>query len=813
MTLFSSSTSKQNKYPLLPMRDIVVFPHMTTPFFIGRKQSLEALEEALAGDRKIFVIAQKDPMIEEPSLTDLYKVGTIGSILQIMRLPNGTVKALFEAHQRGKLITCDLAGKSYSAIVDPFEEVEDLGEDDSMLTLIASVKKEFRSYLKKISKSIDNAEAIQTIENSPSELADLIIPLLNLDVESKQELLELTEPKKRLEKVYVRMLEEEETKKIELKLKERVQGQIGRTQKEYYLNEQMKAIQKELGGGEDSKGDGNEYDEKVQSAGMPKEVQEVAEKELKKLTMMPPMSSEANIVRNYLDWMIQVPWKDKTNDDFELDHAQTILDEDHYGLEKVKERIIEYIAVAKMVGKLKGPIICLVGPPGVGKTSLAKSVSRALGRKFVRMSLGGLRDEAEIRGHRRTYIGAMPGKILQAMKKAKTINPLMLLDEIDKMSQSHMGDPSAALLEVLDPEQNNTFMDHYLEVEYDLSNVLFFCTANTVQEIPFPLQDRMEIIYLSGYTELEKEQITHRYLIPKQIKENGLKPKKTNFTKDCVLEVIRRYTREAGVRGLERNIAKLCRKAVTEIIKKPDTKSINISKKKVQKYLGVPKYKHGKIEEKNEIGIVTGLAWTSVGGELLTLEVTSMTGTGKVQLTGKLGDVMKESAQAAISYVRSNANAKGIYSKVFHKMDIHIHVPEGATPKDGPSAGVGLITGIVSSLTGIAVKKEIAMTGEITLRGKVLPIGGLKEKLLAAKRGLLEIVIIPSDNEKNLIDVPKEILNALKIISVNNVDEVLKIALEREPIRVQDEDLENEDEKNVEKGISNSPDDKPSLQM
>lgn len=793
---FFKGSNDQIELPLLPMRDIVVFPHMTTPFFIGRKQSLEALEQALAGDRKIFVVAQKDPMVENPKEEDLFQVGTIGSLLQIMRLPNGTIKALYEANERAKLVSSDLEGSSYSVVVEPYPvEVTDDIETES---LISSVKNEFKAYLKKSSKTLENLDSILKSNGSGGEVADLIAPQLNISVEKKQELLELSSSKLRLEQVYIRMLEEEETKKIEQKLKERVQSQIGRTQKEYYLNEQMKAIQKELGA-DDAKAEIGEYEEKIKSAGMSAEAQETAEKELKKLKMMPPMSSEANIVRNYLDWLLQIPWSASSDDNFDIQNAQKILDEDHYGLEKVKDRIVEYIAVANMVGKLKGPIICLVGPPGVGKTSLAKSVARALGRSFVRMSLGGVRDEAEIRGHRRTYIGALPGKIIQSMKKAKTRNPLLLMDEIDKMTQSHMGDPSSALLEVLDPEQNNTFMDHYLEVEYDLSNVLFFCTANSLQDIPMPLRDRMEIINLSGYTELEKEQIVTRYLVPKQMKENGLVSSQIRFYKDAIFEVIRRYTKEAGVRNVERNIGKLCRKAVTELVKSDGkTSKVTITKKKVNNYLGVPVYSYGKIEEKNEIGIATGMAWTSFGGELLSIEVTGMKGSGKIQLTGKLGDVMKESAQAAISYVRTNANQLGIYSHVFKDMDIHIHVPEGATPKDGPSAGVTLTTALVSFLTGIPVKKEVAMTGEITLRGKVLPIGGLKEKLLAAKRGMLETILIPKENEKDLAEVPKEISGTLDIFPASNVKFVLEKALERMPQSVSDDELEENKGESVE---------------
>ena len=771
---------------MLPMRNIVVFPHMTTPFFIGRQQSIEALEEALAGDREIFVVAQKDPMIEKPGNEDLYQIGTVGTVLQIMRLPNGTIKALFEAKARGKRLKVDLESTAYSA------EVEKLvclpARDLETVALVRSVKDELKNFLKRVTKGVDSAEKILSGDYSPGEMADLIAPLLTLEIQRQQDLLNELNDKKRLEMVYARMLEEEEHKKLEQKLKERVQGQIGRTQKEYYLNEQMKAIQKELGS-EDAKEEFEEYEEKVRTSGMNEGAREVALKELKKLKQMPPMSSEANIVRTFIDWLVTVPWKVQTQDNLSVEHSQAILDEDHYGLDKVKERIIEYIAVANLVGNLRGPIICLVGPPGVGKTTLARSIARALERKFVRLSLGGVRDEAEIRGHRRTYIGAMPGKIIQSMKKAKTNNPVMLLDEIDKMGQSHMGDPASALLEVLDPEQNKEFMDHYLEVEYDLSKVMFICTANNKADIPAPMVDRLEIIDLSGYSEVEKEKIAERYLVPRQKEENGLADKPVLIPKEGVLEIIRYYTREAGVRSLERLIAKVCRKAVTEIVKVQSGELIEVTPTKVNEYLGIRKYDDDHIDKNNEVGIVNGLAWTSVGGEMLTIEVNVMKGTGKIQLTGKLGEVMKESAQAALSFIRSNANSLGIYAKVFADLDIHVHVPEGATPKDGPSAGVAITTALVSALTGIPIKKTVAMTGEITLRGKILPIGGLKEKLLAAKRNRLEMVLIPLENEKDLSEIDKEITEGIEVKPLRHVREVLRLALEREPQTVDEQDL------------------------
>ncbi|MBT4288041.1 MAG: endopeptidase La [Deltaproteobacteria bacterium] len=781
------------KIPMLPMRNIVVFPFMTTPFFIGRQQSIEALEKALATDRKVFVIAQRDPMVEKPSADDLYEVGTIGNILQIMRLPNGTIKALFEAKQRGICRVIDLESSSYSAEVEIMETIENESEPE-LVAINNSIKEELKEFAKQSSKNADSTEKIISGEYSSGEMADLIAPLLTLTIDKQQQLLEIQNAKERLEMIYSRIMEESEHKKVEQKLKERVQGQIGKTQKEYYLNEQMKAIQKELGA-EDSKAELEDYDEKIKSCGMPEAPASTARKEIKKLKMMPPTSSEANIVRNYVDWLVSVPWKRQTEDNLSLEHAQEVLDADHWGLEKVKERIVEFIAVGNLVGNLRGPIICLVGPPGVGKSSLAKSIARAVDRKFVRMSLGGVRDEAEIRGHRRTYIGALPGKIIQSMKKAKTSNPVLLLDEIDKMGQSHMGDPASALLEVLDPEQNHEFMDHYLEVEYDLSNVMFICTANTRQDIPLPLMDRMEIITLSGYSELEKEKIALKYLVPKQMKENGLKEEQIKFGTKGVFEIIRHYTREAGVRNLERKIGKACRKAVTDIVKKSSkskSTQIQITPKRVNSYLGIPKYEYGKPDKENEVGVINGLAWTSFGGEILTIEVNTMKGTGKIQLTGKLGDVMKESAQAAHSYVRSHANELGIYSKVFTEMDIHLHVPEGATPKDGPSAGVAITCALVSALTGIPIRKDIALTGEITLRGKILPIGGLKEKLLAAKRACLAIVVIPAKNEKDLVEVSKEITKDLDIKPFNHVSDAIDILLERSPHAVNDDDFESE---------------------
>ena len=786
-----NTAQNQIALPMLPMRDIVVFPHMTAPFFIGRSLSIASLEKALDGDRQIFVVAQEDPLVEEPEAKDLFRVGTIGKVLQIMRLHNGTIKALFEAKSRGRLIEAHMEEPHFAAVVEPIPE--QVSKAPELLALSKNVRAEFKRYLKDVKKRTEGIEKLSIESEEPHILADRIAPLLNMDLQKKQDLLENSDPKRRLEIVYGRMLEEKEFKKVERKLKERVQGQIGRTQKEYYLNEQVKAIQKELGQGEDSKAEMDEYAKKIEEIKLSDEAREMAEKELQKLKMMPSMSSEANVVRNYIDWLLSMPWAEKTEDNFDLEKAEKVLDAQHYGLEKVKERIIEYLAVAQQVGKMKGPIICLVGPPGVGKTSLARSVAEALGRKFARVSLGGIRDEAEIRGHRRTYIGAMPGKVIQSLRKTKFNNPLLLFDEIDKMSHGVMGDPAAALLEVLDPEQNHTFMDHYLEVEFDVSDVLFFCTANVPQNIPPALKDRMEVIRLSGYTELEKENIARKHLLPKQMDENGLTSKRIQFQQKAILKIIRNYTREAGVRNLEREIAKTCRKVATQLVKKTNLNKVVVTPLRVQKYLGVQSYKHGKAEEKNEIGTTCGLAWTQAGGELLVTEVNIMKGTGKLQLTGKLGDVMKESAQAALSYVRTNANQLEIFSSVFEKTDIHIHVPSGAVPKDGPSAGVTIATSIVSAFTSIPVRKEVAMTGETTLRGKVLAIGGLKEKLLAAKRGLISTVIIPHKNKKDLSEIPEEIQSGLEIIPVQTVEKVLEIALERMPIAVIDPEPEVEE--------------------
>ncbi|MDH4246959.1 MAG: endopeptidase La [Deltaproteobacteria bacterium] len=777
--------------PLLPMREDIIFPGMTVPFFIGRKQSMEAVEKALGGDRQIFVITQKDTAIERPNEEDLYQVGTLGNILQIMRLPNGTLKALFEAKSRGRLIEANLSKDFYSAVVEPLPTLQDDGPE--IVEIANKVKSIAKDYIRETKKNPDEIDVDALLSNRPDELGDKLAPMLSTSREIKQELLEEIDPKSRLDQVFKIMNNETHVRQLEKKLKEQVRQSIGTQHRDEFLQDQLKAIQKELGQGEDSRDDFEELERQIKESKMPKNVEDVARKELKKLRMMSPMSAEANVGRNYLDWLISLPWVLNTVDSFDLLRARQILDEDHYGLEKVKERIIEYIAVSKMKGHLKGPILCFVGPPGVGKTSLAKSIARALNRNFARMSLGGIRDEAEIRGHRRTYIGALPGKIIQAIRKAKSHNPVILMDEIDKLYASIMGDPSAAMLEVLDPEQNKSFMDHYIEVEYDLSQTLFICTANTTQSISPPLLDRMEVIYLPGYTELEKLKIAQNYLVPKQLLEHGLEGKDVKLSKDAILKVIENYTREAGVRGLEREIGKVFRKVVTQVMKlAKDQNSITINGKTLTKYLGVARFHHQQAEEQDEVGLTNGLGVTSAGGELLITEVETMSGNGRRSMTGQLGDVMKESAEIAYSYVRSKADELGILTSHLKKIDIHIHLPENAQPKDGPSAGVTLVTSLVSALTKIPVRRDIAMTGEVTLRGLVLKIGGLKEKLLAARRSGMKEVLIPKDNEPDLIDVPDEITKEMKITPVNHLDEVISIALVRTPKPLTPEVIEQE---------------------
>jgi len=770
-------SSSGDTYPVLPLRDIVVFPHMIVPLFVGREKSINALEEVTQNEKQILLVAQKNAGDDEPSTEDIYKMGTLASVLQLLKLPDGTVKVLVEGIERVEISEYVENDDYFEAVTEPVEE--DLGSGDEIEALSRSAVSQFESYVrlnKKISPEV--LGTVTQIEDY-SKLADTVASHLAIKIADKQEILETTSVTNRLERVYSLMESEISVLQVEKKIRSRVKRQMEKTQREYYLNEQMKAIQKELGDTEDGRDDISELEEKIESTRLSKEAKEKAVAEIKKLKQMSPMSAEAAVVRNYLDWLLNIPWGVKGKIKKDLDEAQTILDEDHYGLEKVKERIVEYLAVQTRTNKLKGPILCLVGPPGVGKTSLGKSIARATGREFIRMSLGGVRDEAEIRGHRRTYIGSMPGKIIQSMKKAKKSNPLFLLDEIDKMGADYRGDPASALLEVLDPEQNNAFNDHYLEVDYDLSHVLFVTTANTLN-IPPALMDRMEIIRLAGYTELEKVQIARRHLIQDILNSHGLSKEEWSIDEDALLQVIRRYTREAGVRSLERELAKLARKVVKKLLTS-SKKSVAITMDNIGELLGVTKYRYGEAELEDLIGVVTGLAWTEAGGELLTIEGVMMPGKGKMTVTGNLRDIMKESIQAANAYVKSRAVNFGIEPPLFDKRDIHVHVPEGATPKDGPSAGVGMATAIISIMTGIAVRKDVAMTGEITLRGRVLPIGGLKEKLLAALRGGVKIVIIPEENAKDLVEIPDELKNSLEIVPVTHMDDVLKVALVKVP--------------------------------
>ena len=788
----TKSSTKQKEMPMLPMREDIIYPGMTVPFFIGRKQSMEAVEEALKSDRKIFVVTQKDTSIEKPQQEDLFSIGTIGNVLQVMRLPNGTLKALYEAKERAVLVEAVTDQEFYKATVEEIDPISDDG--DALAILAEKVREVLPTYIEETKKNPGEIDVETILRNTPDELADKIGPLLSNTREQKQELLEVLSPLSRLELVLKEMQEQAEVRKLEKQLKDQIRKSVGSAHRDTYLNDQLKAIQKELGQSEDGRDDFEEYEDKIIKAKMPEGVEEVARKELKKLRMMSPMSAEANVGRNYLDWLISLPWSVYTEDNFNLERALEVLNEDHYGLDKVKDRIIEYLAVSKLKGSLKGPILCFVGPPGVGKTSLAKSVARALDRKFARMSLGGIRDEAEIRGHRRTYIGAMPGKIIQASRKAGSKNPVLLMDEVDKLYTSIMGDPSAALLEVLDPEQNNTFMDHYVEVEYDLSETLFICTANSTQFISPPLLDRMEVISLPGYTELEKIKIAQNHLIEKQKVDHGLENDDVQLQKGALVEIIRNYTREAGVRALEREIGKVFRRVVTQQERK-SKKITQISTKSLPKLIGLPKFHHTVAEKEDEVGITHGLGVTSAGGELLITEVKAMPGTGMRNVTGQLGDVMKESAQIAISFIRAHADELGILTSKLQKTDIHIHLPEGAYPKDGPSAGVTLVSSLVSALTGIPVRKDIAMTGEITLRGLVLQIGGLKEKLLAAKRAGITEVIIPKDNEKDLVEVPEEIKKQIKITPVERLEEVVKIALTREPVALTQKEIEEEEKR------------------
>jgi ATP-dependent Lon protease len=763
------------RVPLLPLRDIIVFPHMVVPLFVGRQKSIRALEEAVNKQKSVLLAAQKDAKTNEPAEEDIYRVGTLGTVVQLLRLPDGTVKVLVEGKQRARVSRYLDHGEFFLVEAEPIEERCD--KSTEVEALVRSVNSTFENYVK-LNKKIP-PEMIMSVASidDPARLADTIVAHLGIKLEDKQTLLEMLNPAERLEKVLGFMRSEIEILEVEKRIRSRVKKQMEKTQKEYYLNEQMRAIQKELGEKDEFKNEIQELEEKIRQKKMSAEAREKAEKELKKLKMMSPMSAEATVVRNYIDWLISLPWQDYTEDKLDINVAEKVLEEDHYGLEKVKQRILEYLAVQSLVGHLKGPILCLVGPPGVGKTSLGKSIARATGRKFVRVSLGGVRDEAEVRGHRRTYIGALPGKIIQSMKKAGSGNPVFLLDEVDKMSTDFRGDPSSALLEVLDPEQNNSFNDHYLDVDYDLSKVMFITTANTLERIPRPLQDRMEIIRIAGYTELEKLNIAKRYLIPKQREVNGLQESNITFADNAVLALVRHYTKEAGVRNLEREIASVCRKVAVEVVKKERSAHVRVTTKSLVPYLGPPRYRFGKAEVEHKVGVATGLAWTDLGGELLATEVQVLPGKGKLTITGRLGEIMQESAHAALSYVRSRGDELGLERDFYQKIDIHIHVPEGAIPKDGPSAGITMATALVSALTRIPVRHDLAMTGEVTLRGYVLPIGGLKEKVLAAHRGGIKRILIPVENEKDIQEIPAVILKSVSIELVEHMDQVLRKAL------------------------------------
>jgi ATP-dependent Lon protease len=764
--------------PILPLRDVVVYPHMVIPLFVGRAKSILALDDAMKAGKQILLVAQKQADIDDPGLEDIYRVGTLATILQLLKLPDGTVKVLVEGGTRVTLSNLT-SGEYFSAEVEPVSESQEIVPREADV-LKRSLVSQFENYVKlnrKVPPEI--LTSLSGIEQ-PGRLADTVAAHMALKLEQKQKVLEITDVRERLEHVMGLIEAEIDMLQIEKRIRGRVKQQMEKSQREYYLNEQMKAIQKELGEMDDAPNEIADLEQKIASAGMPQEARDKAGSELNKLKLMSPMSAEATVVRNYIDWLLKAPWRRRTRTSRDLEQAAAVLEEDHYGLDKVKERILEYLAVQQRVKKLKGPILCLVGPPGVGKTSLGQSIARATNRKFVRMSLGGVRDEAEIRGHRRTYIGSMPGKIVQNLAKVGVRNPLFLLDEVDKMSMDFRGDPSSALLEVLDPEQNASFSDHYLEVDFDLSEVMFVCTANTLN-IPAPLLDRMEVIRIPGYTEDEKLNIARNYLIPKQVKANGLRTEEIAINEPAVRDMVRYFTRESGVRSLEREIAKVCRKVVKGLLLQPSTRRVQVTPKNLDKYLGVHRYRYGRAEEINQVGQVTGLAWTEVGGELLTIEATVVPGKGKLIHTGQLGDVMRESIQAATTIVRSRAALLGIDEDFHQKFDLHVHVPEGATPKDGPSAGIGMCTALISALTGIPVRCDVAMTGEITLRGEVLPIGGLKEKLLAAHRGGITTCIIPQDNAKDLVEIPKNIKDKVTIVPVRWIDEVLQLALQSMP--------------------------------
>jgi len=763
--------------PLLPLRDVVVFPHMIVPLFVGREKSINALEAAMKEEKDILLVAQKKAEIDDPTEEDIYSVGTIGNIIQLLRLPDGTVKVLVEGKIRAHIEQYVSTDDYFLAKAERLHNTNENEESVEQQALMRSIVKAFEKYAK-LSKKVPE-EMINTLSSAkePSKIADNAASYLSVKIEEKQKLLETLDVNERLERIYNLMISEIEVIEVENRIKKRVKKQMEKTQKDYYLNEQMRAIQKEMGEEDSMKGEINELENKLNEKEMSPEAHEKVEHEIKKLKMMAPMSAEATVVRNYVDWVLSLPWYEKTENQNDLNKSEDILEEDHYGLKKVKERILEYLAVQMLSEEKKGSILCLVGPPGVGKTSIAKSIARATNRNFVRLSLGGLRDEAEIRGHRRTYIGALPGKIIQMLKKAGSNNPVICLDEIDKLSSDFRGDPASALLEVLDPEQNKAFNDNYLEVDYDLSDIMFITTANVTQTIPAPLLDRTEVIRIAGYTELEKLNIAQKYLVAKQMKENGLKETDISFTRGAILSIIRNYTREAGVRNLEREIASICRKVARKIVSKKTKGPIRVTTRSVDKYLGVEKFRSSERDKDDRIGVTVGLAWTDVGGELLSIEASVVKGTGQLILTGKLGDVMQESAQAARTYVRSRSDEFGLEKRFYKDMDIHVHVPEGAIPKDGPSAGIAIATSIASALMKRKVRSNVAMTGEITLRGRVLPIGGLKEKLLAAHRGEIKTAIIPKENKKDLVDIPQKVLKDINIIFVDNMDEVIENAL------------------------------------
>lgn len=778
---------KKRVLPLLPLRGILVFPYMVIHLDVGREKSVQAIEEAMVKERVIFLATQKEAQTDDPVEKDIYNTGTVAEVKQLLKLPGGTIRVLVEGIARAKINKYISSEPFFSVEVDQY--TEEFDKSPQVEALMRNLVTQFEQYVK-LSKKIP-PETVVTVVNidNPGRLADIVASHLTLRIEDKQSVLEAIDIAKRLEKLCAIVARELEIVEMERKINVRVRKQMEKTQKEYYLREQIKAIQRELGDKEDRVAEGEELREKIAKAKLPKEVEEKALKEVERLEKMPPMAAESAVVRNYLDWLLSLPWSKSTRDRLDINMAETILDEDHYGLKIVKERILEYLAIRKLAKKMKGPIICFVGPPGVGKTSLGRSIARALERKFVRISLGGVRDEAEIRGHRRTYVGAMPGRIIQGMKTAGSKNPVFLLDEIDKMSTDFRGDPSSALLEVLDPEQNNTFSDHYIEVPYDLSNVMFITTANVQHNIPRPLLDRMEIIHISGYTEEEKLQIAVRHLLPKQIKEHGLNNEMVHISENTIRRVIREYTRESGVRNLERNIASLCRKTAKQIVSGKAEK-VKITVQNLEQFLGKPKYRYGIAEQEDQVGVATGLAWTEVGGDTLAIEITTYKGKGKLTLTGKLGDVMKESAQASYSYVRSRAAELGIKEEMFDQYDIHIHVPEGAIPKDGPSAGITMAVALASALTGRRVRHDVAMTGEITLRGRVLPIGGLKEKVLAAHRAGIKTVLLPVDNRKDIEEIPNNIKKQLELITVDHMDEVLRIALRELEIPPETEQIE-----------------------